>query len=378
MFIAGTNDQRLLYLDHRLGNRRTFCNFDNQLMGPILDTRGLEQGGVSSSDQYKLYNNEQAAAAQLSNLGVPIRDDTISYVSLADDAVLLSNNIFNLKHLLFLTTQYCHKYKVKLVPEKTKLMVFSKDNDVTLVQYPKLVSSISLYNENIDFSEQAEHLGIIRSSNADNMVNILERLSAYKKKLFSVLPAGLALHHHAPPAACFQVEQLYALPVLLSGISALVLSKYEANMVYSFHKNMLSKLMKLHDRTPDPVIFFLSGSLPVTAHLHLRQLSLLNMISHLGGNILKNLAMSILVEAKPSAKSWFQEVRSICIQYELPHPIYLLQNPIPKEKFKKLSKLKVFEFWHQKLSKEGRPPLSPIPPSWLPLPYQHSPHLCLP
>ena len=242
MFIAGTNDQRLLYLDHRLGNRRTFCDFDNQLMGPILDTRGLEQGGVSSSDQYKLYNNEQAAAAQLSNLGVPIRDDTISCVSLADDAVLLSNSIFNLKHLLFLTTQYCHKYKVKLVPEKTKLMVFSKDNDVNLVQYPKLVSSISLYNENIDFSEQAEHLGIIRSSNADNMVNILERLSAYKKKLFSVLPAGLALHHHAPPAACLQVEQLYALPVLLSGISALVLSKYEANMVYSFHKIMLSTL----------------------------------------------------------------------------------------------------------------------------------------
>ena len=74
------------------------------------------------------------------------------------------------------------------------------------------------------------------------MVNILERLSAYKKKLFSVLPAGLALHHHAPPAACLQVEQLYALPVLLSGISALVLSKYEANMVYSFHKIMLSTL----------------------------------------------------------------------------------------------------------------------------------------
>ena len=49
-------------------------------------------------------------------------------------------------------------------------------------------------------------------------------------------------------------------------------------------------------------------------------------------------------------------MRSICIQYELPHPIHLLQNPIPKEKFKQLSKLKVFEFWHQKLSKEAALP----------------------
>ena len=56
--------------------------------------------------------------------------------------------------------------------------------------------------------------------------------------------------------------------------------------------------MKLHDKSPDSVIFFLSGSLPVTAHLYLCQLSLLNMISHLDGNILKNLAMNILVEAK--------------------------------------------------------------------------------
>ena len=64
MYLAGTTDQRLLYFDERLGNRHTFCEFNKHLMGPIKDTRGLEQGGVSSSDEYKLYNNEQASLAQ--------------------------------------------------------------------------------------------------------------------------------------------------------------------------------------------------------------------------------------------------------------------------------------------------------------------------
>ena len=72
LFSSGTNDQRLLYFDERLKNRRTYCEFDSVMMGPIPDARGLEQGGVSSSDLYKLYNNEQAIVAQSSGLGVPV------------------------------------------------------------------------------------------------------------------------------------------------------------------------------------------------------------------------------------------------------------------------------------------------------------------
>jgi hypothetical protein len=121
------------------------------------------------------------------------------------------------------------------------------------------------------------------------MPNIMERVSAHNKKLFSVLPAGLSLHHHANPAACLRVEQLYALPVLLSGLSALVLTKYETGIISACYKNTLQRLMKLHDRTPDCAVYFLAGSLPATALLHLRQLSLLNMISHLEGNTLKSL-----------------------------------------------------------------------------------------
>ena len=342
------------------------------MMGPISDTRGLEQGGVSSSDLYKLYNNEQATVAQHSRLGVPIRDIIISEISLADDAVLLSNDIINLHHLLHLTVQYCNKYKVQLVPDKTKLVVFSKDEDAELVKYPKLISPLVLDGQKIEFSTLAEHLGIVRSSSPGNMPNIVERLSAYKSKLFSVLPAGLALHHHANPAACLRVEKLYALRVFLSGLSALTLSQHETGIITSFHKNTLSRLMKLYDRTPDSAFYFLAGSLPGSALLHLRQLSVFGMICHLEGNILNSLAMDILIEAKPSAKSWFQEIRDICVKYGLPHPITLLENPIKKEAFMKFCKLKVHEYWHLKLSKAANlPSLQYLQPHFLSLSLPH-------
>ena len=301
-------------------------------------------------------------------LGIPHRDNTISCISLADDAVLLSNNIYDLNNLLFLTIQYCEKYKVELVPSKTKLVAFCKNDDEHIVRHSKLISPISLYGKAIAFSDTAEHLGILRSSSPGNIPNILERLSAHKKKLFSVLPAGMAMHHHANPAASLRAEHLYAVPVLLSGLAALVLSKYEMDLVSSYHKKTLTRLMKLHDRTPDSAVFFLAGSLPVSAHLHLRQLSLFSMICQLEGNILKSVALSSLVEARPSSKSWFTEVRDISIQYDLPHPIKLLQSPISKIKYKILCKQKIHEYWHQKLSQESNLPS---------LQYLHSSHFSL-
>ena len=58
-------------------------------MGPVQDQQGLEQGGVSSSDLYKIFGKEQLTMAQDSNLGVPLGDSTISDVGQADDSVLV-------------------------------------------------------------------------------------------------------------------------------------------------------------------------------------------------------------------------------------------------------------------------------------------------
>ena len=66
-------------------------------MGPIKDTRGLEQGGIFSSDAYKIYNNEQADVSHKSYLGVTIYDQCISSISLADDVSLTSNSLVNLQ-----------------------------------------------------------------------------------------------------------------------------------------------------------------------------------------------------------------------------------------------------------------------------------------
>ena len=48
LYLAGTNDQALLYLNSRLKCRKTFVEWDKTLMRPIHDKLGVEQGGVNS------------------------------------------------------------------------------------------------------------------------------------------------------------------------------------------------------------------------------------------------------------------------------------------------------------------------------------------
>ena len=79
-------------------------------MGPLLDEQGLEQGGVQSSDFYKIFGKEQLVTAQESSLGVPLGPVTVSGVGLADDTALLSNNLVQLYFLLHLTAIFCSKY----------------------------------------------------------------------------------------------------------------------------------------------------------------------------------------------------------------------------------------------------------------------------
>ena len=124
LFLCGTSGEELIYINERLKNRQTYCEWDKCLMGPIRDTLGIEQGGVNSDNFYKIHNNEQLTSSQNSNLGVSVGDITISAIGQADDVVLTSNNLYNLYNLLHITLCYCSKFRVSLVPDKTKLQVF--------------------------------------------------------------------------------------------------------------------------------------------------------------------------------------------------------------------------------------------------------------
>ena len=186
------------------------------------------------------------------------------------------------------------------------------------------------------------------------MPNVLQRIACHKQALGGVCSAGIARAHRGNPAASLRVNQLYATPVLLSGLASMVLSEAEVKVMDTYYKNTIQNLQRLHQNTPKGVVFLLAGCLPGNAVLHSRQLSLFSMVCHLPDDPLHHHANHILSFAPPSAKSWFQQIRDICTQYGLPHPLQLLDNPPPKEQFKSEVKRKICDFWYNQFVTETR------------------------
>ena len=88
--------------------------------------------------------------------------------------------------------------------------------------------------------------------------------------------------------------------------------------------------------------------------LHLRQLSLFGMICRKNGSLLKQHALNVYTYVTPIKKSWFLQIRDICLLYSLPHPYDFLQSPLPKDSFKKVVKSKVIDYWERLLRDEAQ------------------------
>ena len=165
----------------------------------------------------------------------------------------------------------------------------------------------------INFSDNADHVGVYRSVSGGNLPHVIDRISSHRRALVLVLPVGAAKHHSANPSTTLSLERMYGSPVLLSGMASLVLNKMELGSIQRYHRVTLCRLQKLPATTPDCVVYFLSGSLPVTAILHLRQLSLLGMLARLGPNSpLQQIGRQALLHLNKG--SWFLQLRSISEQ----------------------------------------------------------------
>ena len=204
------------------------------------------------------------------------QSQVISAIGLADDTVLASNKLYKLRNVLFLTQTYCEKYGVTLCHDKTKLVMLS---DGVNAEH-ELYNPICIDNHEIIFSESAEHVGVIRSCEG-NMPHIMSRISAHRKAMYATLSSGMAQKSRANPMVGLKLEAVYGLPVLMSGIACLVLAEHEICTLDKHLKDTYLNIQKLHKNTPRPVVHFLGGSLPGTAVVHLRMLTLFGMVARL-------------------------------------------------------------------------------------------------
>ena len=158
---------------------------------------------------------------------------------------------------------------------------------------------------------------------------------------------------------CFGVNKCFVeigVSVLLSGLVPRIFSKPELSLVSQHHRELISNLQRLLPATPRSVIYFLAGSLPGEALLHLRQLSIFGMICRLKNSVSHEVASTLLSSEVVPSKSWIYQIQEHCLQYDLPDPVHQLQDPLQKDAFKRLVKKNVIDYWEQLLRAEAADP----------------------
>ena len=146
-----------------------------------------------------------------------------------------------------------------------------------------MINPIRVNNQNINFTDKLEHVGITRS-NMGNMSAISEHITAQKRAIGTISSVGLARSHLANPQAGLKVLQLYGDPIMFSGVGALFLNKKEIEILSNQHDTNVRNFQKFYRGTPECFYLLIGGRLPGQAILHQRQLSLFNMISRLDKN----------------------------------------------------------------------------------------------
>ena len=105
--------------------------------------------------------------------------------------------------------------------------------------------SLSLDNHTIDFSEEAEHVGVIRSSDKGNLPHLMNRINAHRKALAATLSSGIAQKSRANPAVGIRLQKVYGTPVLLSGVASLFLLGSEVSLIDKHLKITYQSIPKL-------------------------------------------------------------------------------------------------------------------------------------
>ena len=137
-------------------------------------------------------------------------------------------------------------------------------------------------NCHLQFSAQAEHVGVVRSTDGSNLPAIMSCLSAHTKSIFHLLECGGTMSHGGIPAYSLAVEKLYSAPTMYSGLAVLVLSESELNVITRHQKKTLEQLQRLYSRTPRAAVHLLCGCLPAPGLIDLKKFSLIGMIARLG------------------------------------------------------------------------------------------------
>ena len=333
LYSVGEQGDILKYSRNTYKNTECKLKQDGKLSRTIMEFTGNRQGHVKAAGHFKVYINPCLEAVNRADLGFRIGPITVNVVCCADDTYIMSGSPSALQSAINIVNHYAKRYRVIFNANKTKIIVCGSKVDM---DYYQAVSPWSLGKEKICVATDNEHLGLIVSGWNEEQKNADNNINQCRRSIFGLLGPAFSFKCKLSPSVQLHLWRLYSLPVLRSGLAALPIRPSVLKSLQTFHHKILRGFLKLSRTSPIPSLYFLSGELPIEASLHLDLLSLFFNILFNPQTKVFEIVKYILMMSDSKSTTWSAHLRLICIKYNLPDPLMLMQNPAPSKSYWKM------------------------------------------
>ncbi|CAG2221649.1 unnamed protein product [Mytilus edulis] len=201
--------------------------------------------------------------------------------------------------------------------------------------------------------DSAMHLGIIRTNSMKQNIiaNIEENIKKSRRSAYALLGSGFHGENGLDMETIIHLFKIYILPVLLYGMDLLTPQSLDLEKLEKFQKKMLKQLMSLPTNTPDPAINILTGILPVEAQIHLKVMTLfINVCTQPNESLEKQLARRQLCIKSMNSNSWFIEVKTIMLKYDLGNASEWLDIQMKKDELLNKAKKGISAYWIERIT----------------------------
>ena len=352
----GEKGDFLRYSKNVYENTDCHIKLEGKLSRKFSEFTGTRQGHVRADTHYKTYINPCLNSVDRACIGFNIGPICVGATCCADDLYLSSDSPSSLQSLLNIVSHYAKRYRVSFNTSKTKAVITGSKHDMN---YYKDLQIWSLNGEHVKVVENNDHLGLIVSGWQEEQKNIDKKISKCRASLFAMLGPAYAYRCKLSPVIQHHLWQTYNLPVLVSGLSALPIRPAHMSSLRLFHHKILRGILKLSPASPIPSLYFLLGELPLENKIDLEALTLFFSIWSNPATKLFEIVKYILKMADKNSLTWANHIRLVCLKYELPDPLHLLQYPAPsKASWKELIKTRVTvaaeQHWRREASNNSK------------------------
>ncbi|MCG8045488.1 MAG: reverse transcriptase family protein, partial [Candidatus Thiodiazotropha endolucinida] len=338
-------------LIHNLhSNARAAVKWNNAVSDGFPVKQGVRQGGILSTDLFKVYNNEMLNRMVDSGLGTRIGAINCVAPTCADDVALSSDRADDLQSLINIGVDYSELEKFQLQPTKSVVL-----SHLTLGDKNRkgMEETWTMYGEPMPVVTEASHMGILRSHCTEESA-VRDNIKKARRTLYSLMSSGLHGQNGLDPETSIQLLNIYVLPILVYGLEVILPKPKYLNMLERFFKKMLKQVMSLPTTVADCAVYAVSGTIPIEATIHKRALSLYGNICRLPeSSIEKQLAERQLCLKTNSSHSWFIAIKQLHFQYSLPDPTELLVDQPTKQSWKRKVNKEVDSFRVSKIKDQA-------------------------